>query len=214
MSRFPYTLWSSQIGDIPPTLLADYFASQPIATPLVTVGAGTILAAGIAGGITTRSGSTSAFTDTTDTAANIISAAFGPNPIIGDTTLYTYVNNTVALATLTGGTGVTVSGQTAVLPNSSVQYLVTYTAANTVTMVAIAQSLFPKAGTFVANGATPVTVADTRVTATSQIEVTLKTVGGTVSPTRPNILTITPGTGFTVGGVALDTSTYNYSIVG
>lgn len=69
-------------------------------------------------------------------------------------------------------------------------------------------------GTFILNGATPVTVSDTRVTANSIICISLKTVGGTVSPSCPNVLTVTPGTGFTVGGVALDTSTYNYAILG
>lgn len=69
-------------------------------------------------------------------------------------------------------------------------------------------------GTVTLNGATPVVVADARVTANSIIIFTLKTVVGTVSATAPNILTITPGTGFTVGGVALDTSVYNYAILG
>lgn len=75
-------------------------------------------------------------------------------------------------------------------------------------------SLLTHGGTVVLNGATPVTVADAYVTANSIIMTTLKTVGGTVSPTQPNILTITPGTGFTIGGVALDTSTYNYVVIG
>ncbi len=70
------------------------------------------------------------------------------------------------------------------------------------------------AGTLTLNGATPVTVANANVTAGSIVIFTLKTVGGTVSPTAPNVLTITPGTGFTVGGVALDTSIYNYVILG
>lgn len=69
-------------------------------------------------------------------------------------------------------------------------------------------------GSLTLNGATPVVVADARVTANSIIVFTLKTVAGTVSPTAPNILTITPGTGFTVGGVALDLSIYNYAIFG
>lgn len=69
-------------------------------------------------------------------------------------------------------------------------------------------------GSLTLNGATPVVVADTRVTANSIIIFTLKTAAGTVSPTSPNVLTITPGTGFTVGGVALDTSVYNYAILG
>lgn len=68
-------------------------------------------------------------------------------------------------------------------------------------------------GTFTANGATPVTVADANVTATSQILVTLKTVGGTVGTSAPNVRTITPATGFTIAGIALDTSVYNYAIV-
>lgn len=69
-------------------------------------------------------------------------------------------------------------------------------------------------GTVTLDGATPVVVADARVTAGSIIVFTLKTAAGTVSPNAPNVLTITPGTGFTVGGTALDTSQYNYAIIG
>jgi hypothetical protein len=68
-------------------------------------------------------------------------------------------------------------------------------------------------GTVVLNGATPVTVANALMTANSVVLFTLKTVGGTVSPNAPNVLTTTPGTGFTVGGTASDTSTYNYVIL-
>jgi hypothetical protein len=73
---------------------------------------------------------------------------------------------------------------------------------------------FETLGTFVCNGATPVTVTDPNVTANSSIVVTLKTVGGTVSPSVPYIATITAGTGFTITGTASDTSTYNYRIIG
>lgn len=75
-------------------------------------------------------------------------------------------------------------------------------------------AMFASGGTVTLNGATPVVVANSRVTAKSIIIFTLKTVGGTVSPTSPNVLTITPGTGFTVGGVAADTSIYNYAVIG
>ena len=78
-------------------------------------------------------------------------------------------------------------------------------------------------GTFVLNGATPVTVAvgtgtglnnaPAGVTATSMIFMALKTVGGTVGAI-PAVQTITPGTGFTVAGTASDTSTYSYLIIG
>jgi hypothetical protein len=68
-------------------------------------------------------------------------------------------------------------------------------------------------GTFVCNGATPVTVVAASLTATSLILISLKTVGGTVGAI-PAVQTVTPGTGFTVAGTASDTSTYSYLIIG
>jgi hypothetical protein len=68
-------------------------------------------------------------------------------------------------------------------------------------------------GTFTCNGATPVTVANANVTATSIVLIGLTTVGGTVGAV-PAVKTITPGTGFTVAGTASDTSTYTYLILG
>lgn len=73
--------------------------------------------------------------------------------------------------------------------------------------------LYGSSGTVTLNGATPVTVTNSAVTADSLIIFTLKTVGGTVSPNAPNVKTITPGTGFTVAGTASDTSVYNYRII-
>lgn len=70
-----------------------------------------------------------------------------------------------------------------------------------------------RSGTVTLNGASPVTVANRLITADSVVVFTLKTVGGTVSPSAPNIQTITPGTGFTVSGTASDTSVYNYTII-
>ncbi len=182
-------------------------------TALSTVGAGTVTGAGIAGAITTRSGSQSGspFTDTTDTAANIIVAQ--PNAHIGASWEYKYVNHTNAVATITGGSGVTVSAVTIIPANSWVNYLVTYTAANTVTMVGVGQGFFPAKGTFTADETTPVTVSDAAVTVDSIITPTLKTIGGTVGA-LPAIKTITPGTGFTIAATALDTSIYNYEIRG
>lgn len=69
-------------------------------------------------------------------------------------------------------------------------------------------------GTFTANGATQVVITEPTVTANSSIIITLKTVGGTVSPSVPYIDTITVGTGFTTKGTASDTSVYNYLVVG
>lgn len=78
-----------------------------------------------------------------------------------------------------------------------------------VTVIAAANG---KAGTVTLNGATPVSVANTSITAGSVVTFTLKTVGGTVGA-YPAIQTITPGVGFDVAGTALDTSVYNYAIV-
>lgn len=190
--------------------------TAPSTTALSTVGAGTILATGFTSGITTRSGSQSGspFTDTTDTAANIIAACANLVNKIGTSFVYRYINNTNAVATLTGGTGVTVSGITAVPANSWAEFLITYTAAATLTMVGISQAYFPSVGTYINNGATAVTVSNAAVTVNSIISFTLKTVGGTVSASAPNVKTITAGTGFTVAGLASDTSTYNYEIRG
>jgi len=67
-------------------------------------------------------------------------------------------------------------------------------------------------GTFTINGTTPVVVANVKITASSNVIITLKTVGGTVGAV-PSIKTITAGTGFTVAGTASDTSVYNYKII-
>ncbi len=110
-------------------------AALEIATTLATNGAGTITAAGIAGKVTLRTTVAAAFTDTTDTADLIIAAT--PNAHIGDSFEYTYINATTAPATLAGGSGVTVSNITTVGAGKVARFLVTYTAASTITMVGI-----------------------------------------------------------------------------
>lgn len=184
----------------------------PQATALNTVGAGTILAPSINGGITLRGGvQVAAFTDTTDIAANIIAGNAGLLSKIGSSFLWTYNNNTGFPATVQGGVGVTVSVATTVPPNAWATYLVTYTAANTITMVGVSQGHFAHSGTFVANGATPVTVANAAVTANSTFSFGINTIGGTPLG-APYIATQTAGTGFTVKAGAGDTSTYSYTI--
>lgn len=194
--------------------LAAAGSTTNVITPLTTVGAGTITAPGIVGKITNRGGTQiAAFSDTTATAAAIIAALPAGSQVIGDAFSYTYMNNTVFPATIGGGTGVTVSGITVTPANSWVRYLVTYTAANTITMVGYEQGFYSHTGTFINNGASTVTTTDTNVTAGSNIGITLKTVGGTVGAI-PHLLTTTPGTGFATVGTASDTSTYNYVILG
>jgi len=187
--------------------------SSPVATALGGTGAATITAAGINGGITTRTAQTAARTDTTDTAVAIIAG----NPALGTINAaveYRYVNNGNFPITIAGGVGVTPSIVTVIPANSWARFLITRDGTATVTMVGIEQGYFPKVGTFTANGATPVTVADSRVTAGSQIAATLKTVGGTPGVSAPAVATITPQTGFNIAALALDTSVYNYEIRG
>lgn len=69
-----------------------------------------------------------------------------------------------------------------------------------------------RSGTFLCNGATPVTVSNTTFQLTDVICVSLKTVGGTVGAI-PAVQTVTANTGFTIAGTASDTSTYNYTLI-
>lgn len=188
-------------------------------TSITTVGAGTVTAAGIVGRTVLRSGPTGAYTDTTDTAANIIAALPSGTPT-GAAFTFVYINSTAQVCTFSSGTGVTVkniAGTTAsvtVAPKSIVHFLVTVTSSSAVTMQQTLMSFYTTTiGTFTCNGATPVTVTDAAVSANSAIVVTLKTVGGTVGAI-PAIKTITAGTGFTIAGTASDTSVYNYLILG
>jgi hypothetical protein len=67
-----------------------------------------------------------------------------------------------------------------------------------------------KGTTTLAAGAS--TVASAGVSAESKINITLKTVGGTIAG-QPYIATITPGTGFTLaGGGGSNTSVYNWEL--
>lgn len=68
------------------------------------------------------------------------------------------------------------------------------------------------AGSFTANGATAVVVANTAFTANTPVLFTVKTIGGTPAG-APYISSVTPGTGFSVKAAAGDTSVYNYFFV-
>jgi len=99
---------------------------------IATVGAGTLTAAAIATGIIYRTGPTGAYTDTTDTAANILTAlagnAWAAEVVTGTTIRLLYVNSVAYAMTLAYGSGV-VKGSTNTVVNvaaSSVrEYLLT-----------------------------------------------------------------------------------------
>ncbi len=187
--------------------------ADPVITTLSTVGAGTITAAGIVGQVTSRSGAQASqpFTDTTDTANNLTAAQTGV--LVNDAFFWTYSNLTNAVATISAGSGVTVSVISVVPPNSFAKYLVTYTAVSTYTFVGVEQGYYAHSGTFTVTGATALTVADTNITTASVVDYTLKVVGGTVGA-FPKISTITAGVGFTIVATTADTSIYNYTISG
>jgi hypothetical protein len=67
-------------------------------------------------------------------------------------------------------------------------------------------------GTFTCTAGGTITITNSYVLATSDIPITLNTAGGTIT-TTPVFKTNTPGTGFTIGCGATDTSVYNYNVL-
>lgn len=114
---------------------------NPVITPVLALGNATIPAAALTGGVVARAGSTSFFTDTTDTAANIIASL--PNAFIGQSYEATIVNSTAFGQTIAAGAGVTLSGITGIPPTSSATFLVTYTGPGAVSIVGIIISAIP-----------------------------------------------------------------------
>lgn len=104
-------------------------AAEGVGSALATVGAGTLTAALLVTNFLTRTGPTGAYTDTTDTATNIIAALNGSNGVqIGDSYRFKFINTVAFAMTLAGGTGVTlVGGNTAVNASSVKDYLVRIT---------------------------------------------------------------------------------------
>ena len=104
--------------------------------------AATLTGAEIAAGVILRSGPTAIFSDTTDTAANIIAALFGPNQSpgripIGVSLRLRIVNSSGFAQTLLAGTGVTLVGTMTLATATFRDFLVTITGVNTVTITNI-----------------------------------------------------------------------------
>lgn len=105
----------------------------------ITTNAGTtLLAAWLAGGAISRTGPGSAFNDTTDTAANI-AAALGS--MQGASWYCQYINYSGQTATIVAGSGVTLAGKSAAIPNNAMAILQIYvTPAGSVTITILARS--------------------------------------------------------------------------
>lgn len=123
---------------------------------------------------------------------------------------------------ITGGTiaGVTLTGATlttgafngtvgATTPSSGAFTTLTASTGLTNTPITLKST---RVGTFVANGATPVTVSNTTFAITDAVIISLNTIGGTVG-VQPHVATVTGASGFTVVCTASDTSTYNYALI-
>lgn len=104
-------------------------------TAITTVGDGTLTAAALLGGIITRSGSTAAYTDTTDTAALIQAAWTGGS--VGSAFEFTILNTTAFAETIAAGSGVTLAGQVIVPANSTGRFLAKWTGTSTITITNI-----------------------------------------------------------------------------
>lgn len=115
----------SDAGTVRHIATGDVLMGAPAGASITTAGAGTLTAAMIVSGLIRRAGAPGAgFTDTTDTATNILTA-LGANVSNyngfsnGESFMLYYSNRSGQTATIAGGTGVTVSGSTASTPTAT-----------------------------------------------------------------------------------------------
>jgi hypothetical protein len=131
MSLVRPAVWDNNLDDrrlMPGDLMAG--SDNILAGGISTVGSGTWTGAAIATGIINRTGPTGAYTDTTDSAANIVAALKGNNnavDIVPGTSFRMILRNTVAFAlTWAAGTGVVSGTGTLDVAASTVrEYIVT-----------------------------------------------------------------------------------------
>ena len=107
------------------------FAIKRTVTTNTTASNQTYTAAQIAGGIMLRDPNGSARTDTTDTAANILSQFLGAK--VGSSFIFFVRNNAAAAQTITvaGGTGVTLSGTGTIVQNNTKLFIGVFTNVDT-----------------------------------------------------------------------------------
>lgn len=97
-----------------------------VKTSISTAGAGVLTAAGMVGGYILRTGPSGAYTDTTDTATALVAAI--PGCKVGTTFELTILNGVAYVCTVAAGTGVTLTGTTAIAASVWRNYLGTVTA--------------------------------------------------------------------------------------
>jgi hypothetical protein len=187
----------------------DVVGGAEVVGALATVGAGTLTAALLTGGILNRTGPTGAFTDTTDTAANIIAALVANYPYstsaqnglssgvavqAGLTFRLRYINTVAFAMTLSAGSGVTITANGNVSASSVKDYLLTVTNGTPSQVFAVSQTN----GSAIITGMTQFQ--------TSQLSVGMTASGSGLSGT---IISIQPGVGVTLSANASSTLTLN-----
>jgi hypothetical protein len=113
----------------------DGLSANYVANAMAADANSVITAAFIAGGLILRSGALAGRTDTSDTAANILSA--NPGMDIGDGVSVIISNTSTQTITLAGGTGVTASGRLALLTLTRREVVFVKTSDTTMNMIAI-----------------------------------------------------------------------------
>lgn len=175
--------------------------SRGASTTISTAGAGTLTAAGMTNGVILRSGPTGDYTDTTDTAANII-AALGSTTYAGQS-WFLFIRNTVAFTqTISAGAGVVQTGLFNVSPNSVGTFLMVSNGVNAVTMTGLGslkQANLPNAK-FTTNSTGTQTLAAGQITGAGYVvwQNTHDTTGAILTRTATEMFADTPNahTGF------------------
>ena len=168
--------------------------ADTIAT-LTTAGAGTILASAFTASILNRSGPSAGYTDTTDTADNIIAALSGGaglNP--GTTFRWTYRNTVAQAMTLAAGTGVTLGSNVNIVASKVRTYLITVLNGT-------------RAKSFTANTTdTSTAITGMSLAQTDQLSVGMLVTGTGISD-NTTVAAVIPGVGVTLSAAATATGT-------
>lgn len=183
--------------------LASLSSDNETITTVSTVGAGSLTAAAIVGGIIVRAGAQSAtpFTDTTGTAAAIISALPSGAPV-GTTFNLQVKNTTDAAQTISGGSGVTISGVAVVQKQTVNRYLVKKTSATAVSITFLSSTLIatlPPSQLATSDGSTTTQVGAITGAQVCSMTLTGTANGAVYTPTAAEIYAAAAALGLGVG---------------
>ena len=124
-----------QTGLQRPARIGDGFMANPLITTIATAGSLTMPVAGVLGGILQYTGAAGAVAYTLPLAADLIAAM--PDMDIGDSYMFVMVNTAAQNATITTNTGITLSGNSAVVNASRAFIVLTKTSSTTMNAVVL-----------------------------------------------------------------------------